>query len=92
MPQSQPEVQAIKEELERLLVEASKLPWNHYRQGESIEVRSVWEKTPIVAWLGFDDSNRDTEQHSANAALIAAAVNILPSLLAELSQQSAMSG
>lgn len=53
-------------------------PWRISGIGK-FEITSEVSKVPIVNWMGFDDSNRKTHEHWANAALIARA----PSLLAE---------
>lgn len=73
-------------ELRRLLNEATPLPWRARKwpsPTRMVEVIPVaMPKLPIVPWTGFDDSSRIKAEHDANAALIAAAVNALPDLLA----------
>ncbi len=75
--------------LERLERAATKGPWTHYRDKlrpkfptRINEVQCTTEKTSIVKWPGFDDSDRPEKQHAANAALIAVARNALPALIA----------
>lgn len=50
--------------------------WIAHSSSPSIEVQCN-ERTPVVKWAGFDDSNREKETHIANARLIAAAPELL---------------
>ena len=62
-------------------------PWTAYLDHWSIEVQCA-ERTPVVAWLGFDDSDRPRRQHKANAAYIAAmSPDVALDLLAQLAEQ-----
>lgn len=51
-------------------------PWTANFVEPAPEVRA--ESGPaVVAWMGFDDSNRAIKEHQANARLIAAAPDLL---------------
>lgn len=75
-----PEVLA---ELRRLDKAATPGPWTVWTgAGHPPEVRCDGH-TPVVSWPGFDDSDRSTQEHEANAKLMALARNALPALLRE---------
>jgi hypothetical protein len=57
--------------------------WTLYSEGLVVEV-TCKEKTPIVNWLGFDDSNRSPKKHKANANFVAKAHQDVPKLLREI--------
>ncbi|MGU9981534.1 ead/Ea22-like family protein [Phreatobacter sp. HK31-P] len=66
--------------LRKLAQAATRGPWTHYRnklrpwmKGGKINEVQCGERTPVVAWSGFDDSNRPEAQHARNAKFIAAA-------------------
>lgn len=50
--------------------------WILFHKRNLIEIKSSGE-TPIVHWLGFDDSDRSIAEHLANARLISAAPELL---------------
>lgn len=54
-------------------------PWRVSQHGRFFDVLSS-EKTPIVKWAGFDDCDRATQEHVANARLMAAAPEMLEAL------------
>lgn len=63
--------------------------WVARSSNPTIEIQ-CGERTPVVAWPGFDDSNRAKEIHIANARLIAAAPEMLEA--AKLILQSTLAG
>jgi hypothetical protein len=70
------------ERLRGLLAEGTPGPWRSRKWTAPRMVEIVASTMPaIVPWSGFDDSARTKQEHNANAALIAAAVNALPALL-----------
>lgn len=73
------------EELKRLLSEATPGQWTVAPADSMLEIRQPEPLLPpIVKWMGFDESDRPNKKHRANAALIVAAVNSLPALLARI--------
>lgn len=78
-------------ELERLIAEATKLPWSvevetdasiddEAEEGLSISIREIHRLLHDHEWADAEDWDRDM----ANADLIAAAVNALPDLICEM--------
>lgn len=57
-------------------------PWR-LAKSAVIEIRGV-SQTPVVSWSGFDDSNRTTAEHKANAAFIVRACNAHDDMVAAL--------
>lgn len=55
-------------------------PWRAIIELHAIEVRNSGP-TPVVNWMGFDDSFRERGEHEANARLIAAAPALLAACL-----------
>jgi hypothetical protein len=70
------------DELERLLSLATPGIWEAVCHARLTSVRSPGWPPDVVAWPGFDDSDRPLKGHRDNARLIAALRNAAPALIA----------
>ena len=86
------EAEGLCDELEGLLAKATKGPWKQHLVDDTtimagdFEIGSTWPEGGADADLDF---NSPTELHEANAALIVAAVNALPELIATIRRLTA---
>ena len=83
------DINAVAKELRELLEKATPGKWELFHHDNTIAIGAPYDLPDIVAWPGFDECLRDTDEHLANATLIVAAHNHLPALLDRLEKLEA---